>query len=79
MTDGGGSERSDEVEELATVCERAGGMAGIISGESKSISPSECARFFGGPGPQRGEGLGTDDVSSDKIRTSSSLSESRSS
>jgi hypothetical protein len=73
---GGASERSDEVEELAAVCESSSGMVGIICGESKSISPSECMR--GEPAPQKDEALVTDDVSSDKITTSSSLSESSS-
>ena len=74
MTGGGASERSDEVEGLSST-----GMAGVIWGESKSISPSERARFLGGLAGQGDVALVTDDVASDKISTSSSLSESRSS
>jgi len=79
MAGGGVSERSDDVEELATVCESSGGTVGIACGESKSISPSERTRSLGGLAAQRDEALVTDDASSDKISTSSSPSESRSS
>lgn len=79
MAGGGVSERSDEVEELAAVCESSGGTIGVVCGESKSISPSERTRFLGGLAAQRDEALVTDDASSDKISTSSSPSESRSS
>jgi hypothetical protein len=66
MVGGGVSEKSDEVEELVAVCESS---SGVVCGESKSISPSECTLA-----PQRDEALVTDDVSSDKISTSSSSS-----
>jgi len=81
MVGGGESERSDEVEELATVCESSGGM-GAVCGKSKSISPSERTRFLGELAAQRDEAdeaLVSEDVSSDKISTSSSSSKSRSS
>jgi len=77
MTGGGVSERSDQVEELAEVCASSGGMMEFICGESKSISPSERARFSEGLAAQGDEARVTD-VESDKIRTSSSLLESRS-
>src|SRR6266849_5845169 len=70
MVGGVESERSDEVEELATVCESSGGMVGVVCG-SKSISPSERTRFLGELAAQR-ETLVPEDVSSDKISTSSS-------
>ena len=73
MMGGGASEWSEEVEELSSR-----GM-GVIWGESKSISPSERARFLGGLAGHGDVALVTDDVASDKISTSSSLSESRSS
>jgi hypothetical protein len=73
---GGISERSDEVEELAAVCESSGGTAAVVWGESKSISPSEPT---GELAARKDEALVTDDASSDKISTSSSPSESRSS
>lgn len=78
MLGGGESERSDEVEELATVCESSGGMVAVC-GKSKSISPSERARSLGELAAQRDEALVAEDVSSDKINTSSSSSRSRSS
>jgi len=74
MVGGVESERRDEVEELATVCESSGGMVGVVCG-SKSISPSERTRFLGGLAAQRDEALVPEDVSSDKISTSSSSSE----
>jgi hypothetical protein len=73
---GGISERSDEVEELAAVCESSGGTAAVVCGESKSISPSEPT---GELAARKDEVLVTDDASSDKISTSSSPSEPRSS
>lgn len=79
MVGGGESERSDEVEELATVCESSGGMVGVVCGKSKSISLSERTRFLGELAAQRDEALVAEDVSSDNISTSSSPSESRSS
>jgi hypothetical protein len=79
MAGGGASERSDEVEELAAVCESSGGMVGVICGKSKSISPSERMRFLEELAAQRDEALVPDDISSDKISTSSSSSGSRSS
>jgi hypothetical protein len=79
MVGGGESERSDEVEELATVCESSGGMVGVVCGKSKSISPSERMRFLGELTARTDEALVSEDVSSDKITTSSSSSEPRSS
>jgi hypothetical protein len=79
MVGGGESERSDEVEELATVCESSGGMVVVVCGKSKSISPSERTRFLGELAAQTDEALVSEDVSSDKISTSSSSSEPRSS
>lgn len=74
MTGGEESEWNDGVEELSSR-----GMAGVIWGESKSISPSERARFLGGLAGYGDVALVTDDVASDKISTSTSLSESGSS
>src|SRR6266576_1397277 len=78
MVGGGESEMSDEVEELATVCESSGGIVGVVCGKSKSISPSERKRFLGKLAARRDEALVAEDVSSDKMSTSSSSSESRS-
>ena len=81
MAGGGESERRDEVEELAAVCESSGGMVGIVCGESRSrsISPNERRRFLWELAAPRDDALVIDDISSEKIRTSSSSSRSRSS